>query len=98
MQTGFGTRPASVHLVHVAVSSRVKRTRRDADYLHLSSAEVKNAWSYTSSPPYAFVACIRTTLPLLLPLNDFQYHFKRENQKIQEICTRHEDKYDTALS
>jgi hypothetical protein len=36
-----------------------------------SSAEVKNAWSYTSTPQYAFMACsikksTRTTLPLPL--------------------------------
>jgi len=29
----------------------VKRLRREADCSPLSSAEVKNAWSYTSTPP-----------------------------------------------
>jgi len=29
---------------------------READNLPPSSAEVKNGWSYTSSPPYIFMA------------------------------------------
>lgn len=35
-------------------------------YLHISSsAEVQNEWYYTSTPPYAFVACTGTALSLL---------------------------------
>jgi hypothetical protein len=34
-----------------ALSLGVKRPRREADHSFLSSAEVKNAWSYTSAPP-----------------------------------------------
>jgi hypothetical protein len=33
----------------------LKRLRREADYSPPSSAEVKNAWSYTSLPQYAFM-------------------------------------------
>jgi hypothetical protein len=33
----------------------VKRPGREADHSHPSSAEVKNAWSYTSVPQYAFM-------------------------------------------
>jgi hypothetical protein len=29
-----------------------------ADHSLLSNVEVKNAWSYTSTPPYAFIVCI----------------------------------------
>jgi hypothetical protein len=29
---------------------------READHSPPSSAEVKNAWSYTSTPPYVFMA------------------------------------------
>jgi hypothetical protein len=29
---------------------------READHSPPSSAEVKNAWSYTSAPPYVFMA------------------------------------------
>jgi hypothetical protein len=34
----------------------VKRTRREADHSLPSSAEVKNSWSYTSTPQYVFMA------------------------------------------
>jgi len=34
----------------------VKRSGRDVNYSHPSSAEVKNAWSCTSSPQYVFMA------------------------------------------
>jgi hypothetical protein len=34
----------------------VKRPVREADHLPTSSAEVKNAWSYTSAPQYVFMA------------------------------------------
>ena len=35
-----------------------------ADHTPLSSAEVKNEESYTSTPPYILMACTRTTLSL----------------------------------
>jgi hypothetical protein len=35
----------------------VKRPGREADHSRPSSAEVKNAWSYTSTPQYVFMAC-----------------------------------------
>jgi hypothetical protein len=38
-----------------AVSLRVKRPGRKADHSPPSSAEVKNAWSYTSTPQYVFM-------------------------------------------
>jgi hypothetical protein len=34
----------------------VKRPGREADCSPLSSAEVKNVWSYTSTPPYVLMA------------------------------------------
>jgi hypothetical protein len=37
-------------------SSRVKRQEREADHTPLFSAEVKQWWSYTSTPPYVFMA------------------------------------------
>jgi hypothetical protein len=39
-----------------ALSLGVKRPGREADHSPSSSAEVKNAWIYTSTPQYAFVA------------------------------------------
>ena len=35
---------------------RLKRTRREADLLHPSSATSKNAWSYTYTSPNVFTA------------------------------------------
>jgi len=34
----------------------VKRPGREADHLSLSSDEVRNAWTYPSTPPYVFMA------------------------------------------
>jgi hypothetical protein len=34
----------------------VKQPGREADHKHPSNAEVKNVWSYTSTPQYVFVA------------------------------------------
>jgi hypothetical protein len=35
-------------------SSGVKRPGLEADHSFATSAEVKNMWIYTSTPPYAF--------------------------------------------
>jgi len=35
---------------HLGSSPEVSRPEREADHLHLSSAEVKNAWRCTSTP------------------------------------------------
>jgi hypothetical protein len=40
--------------MHWALSLWVKRPEREADHSSPSSIEVKNAWSYTSTPQYAF--------------------------------------------
>jgi hypothetical protein len=37
-------------------STGIKRPEREADHSPPSSAEVKNTWSYTSTPQYVFVA------------------------------------------
>jgi len=39
-----------------AITPRVKQPGREADHSSLSSAEVKNVWSYTSTPQYVFTA------------------------------------------
>jgi len=38
-----------------ALSLGIKRQQHEADHSSPSSAEVKNAWSYTSTAPYAFM-------------------------------------------
>jgi hypothetical protein len=41
--------------VQGSLSLEIKQTGRETDHCPLSSAEVKNAWSYTSIPQYAFM-------------------------------------------
>jgi len=51
----LGPRPL-VQWVLGALSMGVKRPKLEANRSLPSSAEVMNAWRYTSSPPYAFMA------------------------------------------
>jgi hypothetical protein len=51
----LGPTQPSIQWVPGPVSSGVKRPGLDADYLHPSSAVVKNAWRYTSAPQYVFM-------------------------------------------
>jgi hypothetical protein len=57
----------------------VKRPRREADHSPPSSAEVKNAWIYTSTPQYVFMVWCsvndRDNLTFYLTYNDFWSHF-----------------------
>jgi len=50
-QTGSGAHPALYPMGAGGYFSGVKWTRREAEQSSPSSAEVKNAWSYTSTPP-----------------------------------------------
>jgi hypothetical protein len=56
VQTGSGAHPVSYPMDTGGLSPRVKWPGREADSLPPSSAKVKNAWSYTSTPQYIFVA------------------------------------------
>jgi hypothetical protein len=40
----------------LALSLGVKQLGREADHTHPSSAKVKKAWSYTSTPQHTFMA------------------------------------------
>jgi hypothetical protein len=51
VQNGSGAHQPPIQWVPGALSLGVKRPRREADHSPPSSAEVKNAWSYTSTPP-----------------------------------------------
>jgi hypothetical protein len=44
-----------IQWVPEAVFPGIKRPGREADHSPPSGADVKNAWSYTSTPPYVFV-------------------------------------------
>jgi len=54
LAVGFTQCP--VQLVPGVLCPGLKELRQEADCLPLSSAEVKNAWSYISTPPYIFMA------------------------------------------
>jgi hypothetical protein len=51
VQTGSGADSASYPVGTKGSFPGVKRPGRAADHSHPSSAEVKNAWSYNSTPP-----------------------------------------------
>jgi hypothetical protein len=56
LKTGAGTHTAPYPKGIGGFFAGVKRPRREADYSLPSSAEVKNVWSYTFTPPYVFMA------------------------------------------
>jgi len=54
---GSGAHPASyIQWVHGFHYPGVKRLGREDDHSHPFTTEVKNAWSYTSTPQYVFMA------------------------------------------
>jgi hypothetical protein len=72
-RTALGPTQPPIQWVTGALSLGIKRPGREADHSHPPSVEVKNAWSYTSTPRYAFMAwCLInhrgnfTFLPLLV--------------------------------
>jgi hypothetical protein len=52
----LGSTQPPIQWVPEALSPGVKRQGREADHSPLTSANVKKMWSYTSTPPYAFMA------------------------------------------
>jgi hypothetical protein len=61
-RTALGPTQPPVPWVPGALSLGVKRPGREANHSPPSSAEVKNVWTYTSTPPYAFMAwCLQDT-------------------------------------
>jgi hypothetical protein len=54
------------------LSPRIKRSEYEAQHSLPSSAEVTNAWSYTSTPPYVFTIDI---LKERVNLASYIYHF-----------------------
>jgi hypothetical protein len=57
VQTGSGAPPASYSMGTGGggLSPGIKRTMREDDHSPLTTAEVKETWIYTSTPPYAFM-------------------------------------------
>jgi hypothetical protein len=70
-RTALGPSQPPIQWVPGTLSLGVKRQGHEADHSPPSSAEVKNAWSYTSTPQYVFMAwCLvkrrdKFTLPYL---------------------------------
>jgi hypothetical protein len=52
----LGPTKSPIQWVPEALFLGVKRSGCEADHSSQSSAEVKNAWSYTSTPHYAYMA------------------------------------------
>jgi len=58
LQPALSPTQPCIQWVSGVVSPGVKRPgRREADHSPPSSAEVRKAWSYNSTPPYVFMAC-----------------------------------------
>jgi hypothetical protein len=64
--SGCVAHPSSCSMATGVVSTEIRRPEREIEPYPLSSAEVKNEWSYTCTPVYAVMAWTGTTLPLLL--------------------------------
>jgi hypothetical protein len=56
VQNGSGAHPASYLMSTRGSFPGSKVAGREVDYSPPSSAEVENAWSYTSTPQYVFMA------------------------------------------
>jgi hypothetical protein len=52
----LGPRQLPIQWVSGALSTEVKRPECEAGHSPPPSAEVKNSWSYTSTPPHVFMA------------------------------------------
>jgi hypothetical protein len=64
VQNGSGPTQPPGQWVPGFFSLGVKRPGRDANHSPPPSAEVKNSWSYTSTPPVRLHGVVLTTLPL----------------------------------
>jgi hypothetical protein len=56
VQNGSGAHAAPYPMGTRVLFLKVKRPGREADHSPPSSGEIKNAWSYTSTPQYVFTA------------------------------------------
>jgi hypothetical protein len=72
-RTALGHSQPPIQWVPGALSLGVKRPGREADNSPPSSVEVKNAWSYTSTPQYVFMAWCSVK-----PRDNFTFTLERE--------------------
>lgn len=61
-QNSFDPYPSSIQ----CLARGLKRSQGKIHHSSSSSTEVRNAWSYTSNPPYLFIAYTQKTLPFNL--------------------------------
>ena len=61
IQTGSGTQPALYSKGFFC--EEFQKPRHEANHSPPSTSEVKNEWSYASTPPYAFMTLTETTSP-----------------------------------
>jgi hypothetical protein len=90
-RTSLGPTQPPIQWVPGALSLGVKRQEREADHSPPSSAEVKNAWSYTSTPPYVFMTwcLIKHTFTLSLSLSQgciWIWIFNSLNRSVSFLC------------
>jgi hypothetical protein len=57
VRTDSGVQPGSYPMGTASFSSGAKRPWRESDHSPTSCTEVKNVWSYTSTPQYVFMVC-----------------------------------------
>jgi hypothetical protein len=88
-RTALGPTQPPILWVPGALSLGVKRPGREADHSPPSSAEVKNAWSYTSTPPYVFMAwcLVKHRDNFTLPLPFFTHCIKNISTDQELICS-----------
>jgi hypothetical protein len=80
-QNGSGTHPAPIQWVPESPSLGVKRPGREADRSPSISAEINNAWRYTSTPP------IR--LHGMVPIKDQGFYLYLGKQSYANFTVRH---------
>jgi hypothetical protein len=68
VQIGSGAHPATYPMGTGVSSPEVKRSGREADHSPLSSSVVRNAWSYTATPPTCRHGVVYSQAQLLLYL------------------------------
>jgi hypothetical protein len=92
VQNGSGAQPASYPMTTGGLFLGIKVPGREADFSPPSSAEVKNAWSYTSTHQYVFMAwCLvkqtdNFTFTLAIWCILFLWNFIKYFRSSNEIC------------
>ena len=76
-----------IQWIQMAPSLGIKWPRHEAAHSPPSSAKVRSAWSYTSTPPCAFMACRGTILPFSMHSFHHTKHTDERNTVINQFIT-----------